>query len=111
MVLDFSDLNPSDALARAHEAFPGIRWEWNRPTVGAFGTGCAVALLAFAMGLEDLGDTRQWDEVGAHFAPRVRPHFPETEWSFFNVAAKISVLTIRAHSFPEAVAALREAGI
>lgn len=101
--MDFTGLRPSDALEKAHEAFPEIKWEWDAPWVNREEPcGCAVALLCHALG----AGAGYWNLVGEMF-----PSLPEVggRGEMFRANA-ISDSTCNARSFPEAIELLRARG-
>lgn len=95
-VMDFTGMKPSDALEKAHEAFPEIKWEWTRPRVHMFGSTanccCAAGLLCLASGVDSHDGLA---EV-----------FPSID----SAGSAISQATYDAHSFPEAIELLRARG-
>lgn len=97
--MDFTGMKPSDALEKAHEAFPYVEWNWYT----ALGDRCcAVGLLGMAIG----GECR-YQAVRETFEK-----LPNINGSTINedTEHQISCATFNAKSFPEAIELLRRRG-
>lgn len=118
--MTFHGMSAADALEKAHAEFPEVQWEWMCASVGRPGyecCGCAVALLAHAMGLSMFwrnteAEKAVWGAVGAQF-PHIVPVNPRFDRhpEGYQRAVHISDATSGSRSFEDAVRILRERGI
>lgn len=103
--MDFTGMKPSDALEKAHEAFPETEWDY---LVCCSNTACcSVGLLGRAI-LGDCTELNRYQAVNEmfYFLPGATLSH---KWEYPN-ASSISFATRYAESFPEAIKLLRALG-
>lgn len=105
--MSFYGMRISDAILKAHEAFPNISYYWPMGLIVGVNCGCSAALLTYAV-----GSGACWNVLNAQFPlleEKLRAH-PKYRMTVMPVGVFISDMTVGAGSFEEAAELLREKG-